>query len=244
MNISFNKYNHTTNLSLSTTYTHTHTHQPTLHEQHHFQVATVTMECITTSHTPLIIHPESTNDWVEQQQAQLRWTQHPKTLPNNAASARTTTSKKAWAAANPQRTLLHIPGAPQRSTRIEKYKTPTKTPTKATQEWEALLKSSLTTLQQAYATLETTTTPPPAPRSQPLPAQAVRPDLDRAGMASRALQAAAGCFAFPPQSSSASEVDDEEALSMSGSEGSEEGPATPAEFPADEEMNLDPRLFG
>lgn len=164
----------------------------------------------------------------------------------------------------PTTNTLQIPGAgAQRPGARPALKTPVKLGERSRDEWEALLTGSLASLQGAYARLQADRDeppqPPPAPRRQSLPSGARtdtdRPDvagLDRAEVASRALQAAAGCHVmFPAQLLMASPMmgtgrlggggDDDvssDAGSSSGSEDSFEAPATPVE-----EMQLDPRLF-
>lgn len=228
------------------------------------------MECISTSFAPIIFQPESGQDWAQQhifgEQLRLEQTKQPSatttTTTNNniiinkktkqwsprqcAGRTRHTNTLQIPSAAHPRG--VQKPGGPA-------LKTPVKTGERSREEWEALLTSSIAGLRGAYERLE----PPPAPRRQSLGGlhrpQPDRPDLaglDRAEVASRALQAAAGCHVmFPAQMTTTTmmvgvdRLDDADDGSSdagsSGSEdscGSEDAPATPCE-----EMQIDPRLF-
>lgn len=211
------------------------------------------MECIATSYAPLIVEPDSANDWTKQHvlSEQLRQAEHkqPTTTNNNLSTSSTITTTittKRLSAAHPplpskrQRTqnnnhlLLHIPGP---TSRVHKYVvTPTKTPTKSPQEWAALLHSATQTLQSIYANNNNNMlAAPAAPRRAPMAERPEFEGLDRVQLASRAMQMAAG-FHHAADSS-----DDGEYSSASESE--VEAPATPMGVGEGVMMDIDPQLF-
>ncbi|KAJ4413466.1 hypothetical protein N0V82_008540 [Gnomoniopsis sp. IMI 355080] len=212
------------------------------------------MECIATSYAPLIVEPDSANDWTKQHvlSEQLRQAEHKQpTTTNNSLSTTSSTitnTTKRLSAAHPpppskrQRTqnnnllLLHIPGP---TSRVHKYVvTPTKTPTKSPQEWAALLHSATQTLQSIYANNNNNNilAAPAAPRRAPIPERPEFEGLDRVQLASRAMQMAAGFHHHAVDSS-----DDGEYSSASESE--VEAPATPMGVDEGVMMDIDPQLF-
>lgn len=226
------------------------------------------MECISTSFAPIIVQPDSGSDWAQQHilGEHIRLEQTKQTtissspLPSASISPASPRQMSPRQGAGRLRIVannntLQIPTSTTTHDGVQKparpaLKTPVKTGERTREEWEALLTGSIATLRCAYDRLE----PPPAPRRQSLGEQ--RPDLvglDRAEIASRALQAAAGCHVmFPAQMMTmqmmgclgrGADVDGDSASdagsSVSGdSLMSEDAPATPCE-----EMQIDPRLF-
>lgn len=258
------------------------------------------MECISTSYAPMIVQPDSGHDWAQQhilgEQYRLDHTkqQQPPSFsfsPSSPRSDETSTNTNTTLSPK-QRSSPHRQGAGRRALPlplplplptsaaqqslgggVQKkpvLKTPVKTTDRTRDEWEALLTQSIASLRGAYARMEHTSQPPPAPRRQSLGAarrlQCDQPDvagLDRTEIASRALQVAAGCssgpggmmmfsaplgglpaYAAPDAASDASSCDEAES---SGTEEEddylEDAPATPGREGEGDEMHIDPRLF-
>ncbi|CAN8096382.1 unnamed protein product [Discula destructiva] len=203
------------------------------------------MECITASYAPVILQPDSEHDWANQHvlSEQLRQAENKQPLKTHTSVLvqprrqqrpgqqlpPTSSSRRS------SNLLLHIP---KPTGRVSKLITPTKN-AKSPQEWEALLRTAVTDLHGAYASMLQV---PAAPKPQPTLPSSRRPDfsgLDRVQMASRAMQMAAG-FGCAARREQSEEYDGGES---SGSEADVDAPATPVSVETGEMMDIDPRLF-
>lgn len=204
------------------------------------------MECISTHpYAPIIVQPESGNDWTQQHilGEQLRLGQA-KRSPSMRIDHGVHMKQWATRQSTSQRAALHIPSS---QLKVQKPTQPLKTPTKinerSKEEWEDMLKTSMSSLQSAYSKMELEV--PPAPKSRTLGDRMHKPSVagrDRTEIASRALQVAAGCSMF--SAFNQMDISDAESSGTEDSYGSDYAPATPADtVRTSEDMDIDPRLF-